>query len=54
MSMPGITLTDKLNAECFSDGRWKVNLLCNLSCRDDRRLYRRSPRLEFLELALIL
>src|ERR1700682_1032685 len=40
---------DKLNAEFFPDGKWKVNFLCNLGYGDRSKLFPRSPRLEFDE-----
>ena len=45
---------DKLNAEFFPDGKWKVNLLCNLGYGDPSNLYPRNPRLKFEEAAVIL
>ena len=45
---------DKLNAEFFSDGKWKVNLLCNLGYGDKTKLYPRNPRLNFEEASMIL
>jgi 3-hydroxypropanoate dehydrogenase len=45
---------DKLNAEFFADGKWKVNLLCNLGYGDPSKLHPRNPRLNFEEAALIL
>jgi 3-hydroxypropanoate dehydrogenase len=45
---------DKLNAEFFPDGKWKVNLLCNLGYGDQTKLYPRNPRLEFEEAAVVL
>jgi 3-hydroxypropanoate dehydrogenase len=45
---------EKLNAEFFPDGKWKVNLLCNLGYGDSSKLFPRSPRLEFEEAAVIL
>jgi 3-hydroxypropanoate dehydrogenase len=45
---------DKLNAGFFPDGKWKVNLLCNLGYGDQSKLYPRNPRLEFEEAAVIL
>ena len=44
----------KLNAEFFPDGKWKVNLLCNLGYGDPGKLFPRSPRLEFHEAAKVL
>jgi 3-hydroxypropanoate dehydrogenase len=44
----------KLNAEFFPDGKWKVNLLCNLGYGDPSKLFPRSPRLEFEEAAEVL
>jgi 3-hydroxypropanoate dehydrogenase len=46
--------TDKLNAEFFPDGKWKVNLLCNLGYGDQSKLYPRNPRLDFEEAAVVL
>jgi 3-hydroxypropanoate dehydrogenase len=40
---------DKLNREFFPDGKWKVNLICNLGYGDHSNLYPRNPRLEFEE-----
>jgi 3-hydroxypropanoate dehydrogenase len=45
---------DKLNAEFFPDGMWKVNLLCNLGYGDPSKLFPRNPRLNFEEASLIL
>ena len=45
---------DKLNAEFFPDGKWRVNFLCNLGYGDETKLYPRNPRLEFDEVALVL
>ena len=45
---------DKLNAEFFPDGKWKVNLLCNLGYGDPNKLHPRNPRLSFEEASLIL
>jgi 3-hydroxypropanoate dehydrogenase len=45
---------DKLNAEFFPDGKWKVNLLCNLGYGDSSKLYPRNPRLNFEEASVIL
>lgn len=45
---------DKLNAEFFANGKWKVNLLCNVGYGDYSKLYPRNPRLEFEEAAIVL
>jgi 3-hydroxypropanoate dehydrogenase len=45
---------DKLNAEFFPDGQWKVNLLCNLGYGDPSKVYPRNPRLNFEEASVIL
>jgi 3-hydroxypropanoate dehydrogenase len=45
---------DKLNAEFFPDGKWKVNLLCNLGYGDPGKLHPRNPRLTFEEASVIL
>lgn len=44
----------KLNAEFFADGKWKVNLICNLGYGDPSKLYPRNPRLNFEETSVIL
>ena len=44
----------KLNAEFFPDGKWKVNLLCNLGYGDQSKVFPRNPRLEFEEAAAVL
>ena len=45
---------EKLNAEFFPDGNWKVNLLCNLGYGDSSKLHPRNPRLKFEEASVIL
>jgi 3-hydroxypropanoate dehydrogenase len=45
---------DKLNAEFFPDGKWMVNLLCNLGYGDPSKLHPRNPRLNFEEATMIL
>jgi 3-hydroxypropanoate dehydrogenase len=45
---------DKLNAEFFPDGKWTVNLLCNLGYGDPSKLHPRNPRLNFEEATMIL
>jgi 3-hydroxypropanoate dehydrogenase len=45
---------DKLNAAFFPDGKWKVNLLCNLGYGDPSKLHPRNPRLNFEDAAVIL
>jgi 3-hydroxypropanoate dehydrogenase len=45
---------DKLNAEFFPDGKWMVNLLCNLGYGDPSKLYPRNPRLNFEEASVVL
>jgi len=45
---------DKLNAAFFPDGKWKVNLLCNLGYGDPTKLHARNPRLNFEEASVIL
>jgi len=44
----------KLNAAFFPDGKWKVNLFCNLGYGDSTKLYPRDPRLNFEEASVIL
>jgi 3-hydroxypropanoate dehydrogenase len=45
---------EKLNVAFFPDGKWKVNLLCNLGYGDPNKLHPRDPRLNFEEAAVIL
>jgi 3-hydroxypropanoate dehydrogenase len=45
---------DKLNAAVFPDGKWKVNLLCNLGYGDPSKLHPRNPRLNFEEASVVL
>jgi hypothetical protein len=40
--------------ELFPDGKWKVNLLCNLGYGDQSKLFPRNPRLEFEEASVVL
>ncbi len=40
---------NKVNAEFFPDGKWKVNFLCNLGYGDPSKLFPRNPRLDFEE-----
>jgi 3-hydroxypropanoate dehydrogenase len=44
----------KVNAEFFPDGKWKVNLICNLGYGDPSKLFPRNPRLEFDEACRVL
>jgi 3-hydroxypropanoate dehydrogenase len=45
---------EKVNAEFFPDGKWKVNMLCNLGYGDSSKLFPRNPRLGFEEAAVVL
>jgi 3-hydroxypropanoate dehydrogenase len=45
---------DRLNAAFFADGKWKVNVICNLGYGDPSKLHPRNPRLSFEEAAVIL
>jgi 3-hydroxypropanoate dehydrogenase len=45
---------NKVNEEFFPEGKWKVNLLCNLGYGDPSNLYPRNPRLQFEEATLVL
>jgi 3-hydroxypropanoate dehydrogenase len=45
---------DKVNAEFFPDGKWKVNFIVNLGYGDHAKLFPRQPRLSFEEAAQIL
>jgi len=44
----------KVDAEFFSDGKWKTNFLCNLGYGDPAKLLPRNPRLSFDEACLVL
>jgi len=44
----------KVNAEFFPDGKWRVNFLCNLGYGDPAKLHQRNPRLAFEEACQIL
>jgi 3-hydroxypropanoate dehydrogenase len=45
---------EKINAEFFPGGKWKINLICNLGYGDPAKLFPRNPRLEFEEACRIL
>lgn len=45
---------DKVNAEFFPDGKWKINFVCNLGHGDPANLFPRGPRLDFDEACTIL
>lgn len=45
---------EKVNAEFFPDGKWRVNFLFNLGYGDATKLRPRNPRLEFEEACRIL
>ena len=45
---------EKVNAEFFPEGQWKVNFLCNLGYGDATKLFPRSPRLDFDEACVVL
>jgi len=45
---------DKLNAAFFPDGKWMVNLICNLGYGDPSKLHPRNPRLNFEEASVVL
>jgi 3-hydroxypropanoate dehydrogenase len=45
---------NKVNAEFFPEGKWRVNFLCNLGYGDQSKLLPRNPRLEFEEACLVL
>ena len=40
---------DKVNAEFFTDSKWRVNFVCSLGHGDASKLFPRSPRLDFDE-----
>ena len=44
----------KVDAEFFSDGKWKANFLCNLGYGDRSKLPPRNPRLAFDEACQVL
>jgi 3-hydroxypropanoate dehydrogenase len=45
---------EKVNAEFFADGKWKVNFICNLGHGDPSKLFPRQPRLTFDEACKVL
>ncbi len=45
---------EAVNAEFFPDGRWRVNLICNLGYGDHEKLWPRLPRLEFNEACVMM
>jgi len=45
---------EKINAEFFPDGQYKVNFIVNLGYGDESQLFPRLPRLDFEEAAQIL
>lgn len=45
---------DKVNAEFFPDGKWRVNFVCNLGHGNPAKLYPRQPRLTFEEACVVL
>jgi 3-hydroxypropanoate dehydrogenase len=45
---------NKVNAQFFPDGKWKVNLLCNVGYGEASKLFPRNPRLKFEEAAIVL
>ena len=45
---------NKVNAEFFPEGKWRVNFLCNLGYGDQSKLFPRNPRLKFEESCLVL
>ena len=45
---------EKVNAEFFPGGKWKVNFIVNLGYGDHEKLFPRQPRLEFNEAAVVL
>jgi 3-hydroxypropanoate dehydrogenase len=45
---------NKVNAEFFPDGKWKVNFLINVGYGEKSKLHPRNPRLSFDEAAIIL
>ena len=51
--MSGVDLA-KVNAEFFSDGRFKTNFLINLGYGDDSKLFDRNPRLAFEQACTVL
>ncbi len=45
---------EKVNAEFFPDGKWKVNFIINLGYGDPQKLFPRNPRLNFEEATIVL
>lgn len=46
--------SERVNAEFFPDGRYKVNFLINLGYGDHSKLYPRNPRLSFEQACTVL
>jgi 3-hydroxypropanoate dehydrogenase len=44
----------KVNAEFFADTTWRVNLICGIGHGDPSKVFDRSPRLDFADVARIL
>ena len=44
---------EKVNAEFFAGGTWRVNFICNLGYGDPSKTYPRNPRLGFEEACLV-
>jgi 3-hydroxypropanoate dehydrogenase len=44
----------KVNQEFFSDGKWKINFICNLGFGDPSKTFSRLPRLTFDEACRVL
>lgn len=44
----------KVNAEFFSDSTWRVNMICGIGHGDPAKLFDRSPRLSFDDVADLL
>lgn len=47
-------VAEKVNAEFFADGKWKVNFIVNLGYGDHTKLFPRQPRLDFEEAVQVL
>jgi len=45
---------DKVNAEFFPDGKWKINFVCNLGYGTGEGIFPRLPRLDFEEATVVL
>ena len=43
----------QVNATFFADSTWRINLICGIGRGDATKVYDRSPRLDFADVARI-